>query len=264
LKKSRFACLLCVMAISVMPKVFASINTKGLWLPKSYQKYLPQLMLAAQQAEKTERCMHVMNGGLHNQKPNEEQVVFRITCRDEDKLSYNLRYTFFIAQEKMVLSHEQKSRQRIEKEKAALKAEQEKEERLRQEREAKEKLTAEIFALAEEEARKAESQRSEKDLMNADIEDVLERLDELVGVPVDEALAWQSCLDGLKAKVRGMKSLVIEDNPRPESRVVDRVEREFDIDFQAKNPQFRDLFYRANCRVFQDGSTTIKIKARKP
>ena len=264
MKKSPFLCLLCLLAISITPKALASINTKGLWLPKSYQKYLPQLMLAAQKAEKTERCLHVMNGGLHNQKPDEEQVVFRVTCRDEDKLSYNLRYTFFIAQEKMVLSHEQKSRQRIEKEKAVLKAKQEEEERLRKEQEENERITAEIYAMAEEEARKVESQRSETDLMNADIDDVLERLDELVGVPVDEALAWQSCLDSLKAETRGMKSRVIEESPMPESKIVHRVEREFEIDFQAKNPQFRDLFYRAYCHVFQDGTTTIKIKARKP
>jgi hypothetical protein len=261
--KKRLPYSLFLLNLLLVKPGFSAISSDALWLPRSYQAYLPQLMLAAQQAESTERCHNVLNGGLANDKPVEKTVEFRVTCRDEDKRSYNLRYSYHIASKELVLSHEQKSRYRIEKEEAEKKAEAEKAERLRKEQVELETIQAEIFAMAEQEALAVEKSTEPDDLLDSDIEDVLKQIDKLVGVPIDEELAWQACLKLLKAKTKGMRDLEIEQEPRPVSEIVHKVERKFEIDFQAKNPQFRDLYYRAFCHVWQDGSGVIDIKARK-
>ena len=256
----RFIGLLSALLILFVAQVSAS---ERFWLPRSYQSYMPQLIAAANAAEQTERCVEVLQGSLATDKPGENEVQFLLTCRDDDKRSYNLRYAYYPATGAIELTHEQKSQYRIEKEKAAAKAKAEEEARLKAEQEALEKMKADIIAMAEAEA-KAEAERqaelSELDTANMD---AIERAAALAEMPVDEELAWESCLTSLKAQTRNMKDLDIETEPRPESKVVHEVEREFEINFQAKNPQFRVLNYRAYCHVWQDGRSAVKIKARR-
>jgi hypothetical protein len=247
------------------PLVFFSLHSNAeqrLWLPKSYQRLMPELLAATKLAEQTDRCDRVLTGGLATYKPGESEVLFRLTCRDADKLTYNLRYAYYPATDELKLVFEQKSKYRLAKEEAMAKKKAEDAARRQAEQEALEKMKAEVIAMAEAEARReAEKVTAASDTLDVDM-DILDRAKAMANLPVDEELAWQACLDAIKDQARMMRDIKIHSDPRPASEIVHKVERDFVIDFDARNPQLKPLYYRAFCHVWQDGSSVVKITAR--
>ncbi len=59
-----------------------------LWLPKSYQKYYLPLVSSAQAAESIDRCMEVIEGTIDLEQSQPDHPIFRIVCRQENKMSY--------------------------------------------------------------------------------------------------------------------------------------------------------------------------------
>ncbi|TQV80142.1 hypothetical protein FKG94_10770 [Exilibacterium tricleocarpae] len=67
-----------------------AIDDSRLWLPKSYEHYFPKLRKAARTAAQTERCESVLQGQLHRERSRPDHPVYRITCRDSERISYTV------------------------------------------------------------------------------------------------------------------------------------------------------------------------------
>ncbi|MGK0500524.1 MAG: hypothetical protein ACJAYG_002175 [Oceanicoccus sp.] len=87
-----------------------AVDTSRLWLPKKYAQVKPKLMLAAQQAEESDRCSTVVAGEMILRKNTPQNYYFVITCRDSAFKTYNLTYLFPIAGDMPSLKAEERSR----------------------------------------------------------------------------------------------------------------------------------------------------------
>ncbi|MDC3332799.1 hypothetical protein OAV62_01010 [bacterium] len=86
-----------------------AVDPGVLWLPKSYNAAMPQLIMAAQEAEATERCKLVIGGELIISRSDADEYHFTITCRDKYGRSYNRVYQYPVGGEKIELLLEQRS-----------------------------------------------------------------------------------------------------------------------------------------------------------
>lgn len=68
----------------------SAIDDSRLWLPKNYEHYFSKLRRAARTAEKTDRCESVVRGQLHQERSRPDHPVYRIICRDIDRVTYSV------------------------------------------------------------------------------------------------------------------------------------------------------------------------------
>jgi len=71
-----------------------AVDANRIWLPKKYNSVKPKLMAAAIEAEKTDRCVKVIAGEMITRKNTEDHFYFMITCRDQNRITYNLTYLY--------------------------------------------------------------------------------------------------------------------------------------------------------------------------
>lgn len=81
----------CLITTNVL-----AVDDNRLWLPKKYKYALDSLRSTAMHAESTERCVSVLRGKLHIKKSTAEAYHFIITCRDANRKSYNIPYTYLV------------------------------------------------------------------------------------------------------------------------------------------------------------------------
>ena len=94
-----------------------AVSESRIWLPKKYSSAKPKLMLAAREAEQTQRCMEVVAGEMIVRKSTAEHYYFVIGCRDENFKTYNLSYRYPVIGEVPELVAEQISRNTQKKQK---------------------------------------------------------------------------------------------------------------------------------------------------
>lgn len=82
--------ILCFTLISYAPSALA-VKESRLWLPKKHKSAMPQLIQAAQFAEKNPECLEVLNGQMDRKRSKKAKaLVFRIDCRNENGLTFSL------------------------------------------------------------------------------------------------------------------------------------------------------------------------------
>lgn len=71
-----------------------AVTEQDVWVPKRYTVAKHKLLSTAVEAERTERCVSAIQGSLNLQKTTKQAYYFVVTCRDKNRHSYNLSYTY--------------------------------------------------------------------------------------------------------------------------------------------------------------------------
>ena len=92
--------------VLVSPLAMAVTDT-NIWVPKRYTVAKHKLLSTAVEAERTDRCVEVVHGQMSVEKSTKQTYYFIITCRDKNRVSYNLAYTYPVKGVEPTLVHEQ-------------------------------------------------------------------------------------------------------------------------------------------------------------
>lgn len=68
--------------------IVAAVDQDLLWLPRNYNHHYKTLYRAANTVEQHERCVKVIAASLSEAESNIEHPVFKITCRDKERVSF--------------------------------------------------------------------------------------------------------------------------------------------------------------------------------
>ncbi|WP_460240780.1 hypothetical protein [Aurantivibrio infirmus] len=83
----RKALLALVVFNSSMPLV-ADVDPELLWLPRNYNHHYKTLYRAANTVEQHDRCAQVIAASLSESESDIEHPIFKITCRDDNRISF--------------------------------------------------------------------------------------------------------------------------------------------------------------------------------
>lgn len=263
--KRRIQLFSAILLVSSLPTVATAVGLEQLHLPKSYLRYLPQLLDGGKLVASTERCQQFLSGTLNLDKSTPDEPVFLYTCRDHRQRTYSLlvdgnthdiidpsrpsgRISFAELQAEIDRQRE-RERARAAEEAAAI-AE------LQQERaEVQRQREQELERQAREQARLAEIARRER--------------------------LWQACQALLREQTRNMLEVKWLTQAQPEAEelgedaeAVDAAEQRyrFAVDFAAVDPQGTPLAYRAYCYFAAEGEAlthsihprSLELQKQKP
>jgi len=220
-----------------------AVELEQLHLPKSYLRYLPQLLDGGKLMAASERCHAFLSGELSLDNSRPDYPVFMYTCRDQNQYSYSLLVDG--------LTHEvlDPSRPSGRVSFAQLQAE------LEQQRE-----QARARQVAQEAALITLQQQHEAELTR------LERERQLREEIVRRERLWQECQQKLQKQTRNMLDLTWLTTTQPPAQPLteDAVPYyRFSVDFNAVDPHKTALAYRAYC-VFTDTGNTLHAHSIHP
>ncbi len=245
------ALLLCwVSAVSL------AVELKQLHLPKSYLRYLPQMLDGGKLMAASERCATFLSGELSLDKSQLDHPVFIYTCRDPNQRTYSLLVDG--------LTHEilDASRPSGRVSFTQLQAEID---RQRAEQRAREEAEAAAIAALQRERAEVERQRQEE-LERQERE--RQRLEEIAR----RERQWQNCRALLTEKTANMLEVVWLTQSQPPAETLSEGQGDADgegenkdennppephfrfaVDFNAVDPHGTALAYRAYCVFDNEG-----------
>ncbi|HEY7884145.1 MAG TPA: hypothetical protein VIC08_04270 [Cellvibrionaceae bacterium] len=212
-----------------------AVELEQLHLPKTYLRYLPQLLDGGRLMASTERCEHFISGQLHLDRSTLEHPVFRYTCRDQE----NMTYSWVVDGLNYDILDPSRPEGRISF--AALQAQIDREREQQRARELAE--AAEIVELQQQRQqvlalREQELQRQAEE--QARLQEIARR-----------QRLWRDCQTLLQQQTRHMVERVWLTQAQPEAEVLEETKDEqrfrFVIDFNALDPHDTALEYRAYC-----------------
>ncbi|WP_339671350.1 hypothetical protein [Dasania marina] len=74
-----------------------AITESQIWVPKRYSEAKHKLLSTAVEAERSPRCVTAIQGSMVVEKTTAEAYYFVITCRDKNRKTYNLSYSYPVA-----------------------------------------------------------------------------------------------------------------------------------------------------------------------
>lgn len=218
-----------------------AVELEQLHLPKSYLRYLPQMLDGGKLMAASERCDTFLSGELSLDRSQLDHPVFLYTCRDRDQRTYSLLVdglTHDILDDSRPsgrVSFEQLQAE-IDRERARARAREE----------------AEAAAIAELQRERAEVERQRQ----AELEQREQERQRLEEIARRERL-WQRCRSLLAEETRNMLDVTWLTQSQPQVQALDNEAQRhrYAVDFNAVDPQGRALAYRAYCVFEAEGET---------
>lgn len=100
--------MLLVLSVGLAATTAYGVKAGRLWLPKKYQHAMVKLENTAYLAGATPRCIEVIAGKIDHSKSTADNFHFVITCRDDNRRSFNMVYDYAVNANAPVLVLEQK------------------------------------------------------------------------------------------------------------------------------------------------------------
>lgn len=232
---------LSAVLLAVLPLVTAAVELEQLHLPKSYLRYLPELLDGGELVASTERCQQFISGTLSLDKSSPDEPVFLYTCRDDSQQTYSL----LVEGNSLEILDPSRPSGRVSF--AELQAEID-----RQRERERARAAAEAAVIAELQQERAEVRRlREQEIERQALEQA--RLDEIAR----RERLWEACRVLLREQTRNMLEVSWLTQVQPEAeKLGDKIDENdaaeqryrFAVDFDAVDPQGTPLAYRAYCQ----------------
>ena len=256
-----------------------AVDESKIWLPKKYQHIKPKLLAAAKQAEASKRCVKVVSGEMISRRNTATHYYFVITCRDENRKSYNISYNHPIEGGKAELVNEQRVWQGgaggrdVEKMNRLQRVQLLCEEEIQVEALLLGKVTLHSDQLKQVEIEDSTDIRLDipitvknpfgtvlgfTALCSVDHRDNIE-----VGFSIDPKSIFDLCINELQRKAKKMIDFALLDQALPELQGNNDEGYLAVVPFNAKDPSGRKLSYNGECHVKEDGRSSIKMRPRR-
>lgn len=98
---------LCGLILIAYSPLLMAVTESDIWVPKRYTAAKNKLLSTAVEAERTTRCAQVIQGSLVVEKTTPHAYYFVVTCRDKNRKSYNLSYSYPVNGAEPILLNEQ-------------------------------------------------------------------------------------------------------------------------------------------------------------
>ncbi|HUH37695.1 MAG TPA: hypothetical protein VL027_07110 [Spongiibacteraceae bacterium] len=233
-------------ALIVLSTAAGAVEVNRLWLPRSQWALEPDLILAAERAELTDRCAEVLSGKWLQSASTPERPVLMIVCRDSiTGRSYYRKYARLGALRLELLEEQGRATPSTEIARPVAVA--------------SDSLSATPGAETAEPDTVDSAAPAETGLATADAGGIAAEqadADVFEAIPLPDRL-WATCLSALHRKIAPMLGVVVHEEPRPTLRENADGGGAYTILFDARNPRGDMLYYQADCEVAVEGEVAV-------